>query len=221
MQAGAKTKSKLQAGKFPARGLSLPTTEGKKQDRQPTNSGHGTLGGRPEIYVSAWHQSRQQNEMKQSLPHIEAELVRKATVVGVRELIRPLLVEFTTFTRYMARSQRAARQMKLPHEFHQNGCGMWLFEARLRREKTLPWMSLPMGSLTLEDSDCCLARRSRHRTKVPKSSMAAILLWGSPSLNAQGNCSWVTWKWNHQTWAFSGGLKSPIQPPTKDLEKAS
>ena len=77
--------------------------------------------------------------MRQSLAHIEAELFREATIVDVGEFIRPLV----EFTRDMTRGQRAARQVKLPNEFHQNGCGF--SEAKLRREQTLPWLSLPIG----------------------------------------------------------------------------
>ena len=60
----------------------------------PTKSGHGTLGG-------------------------TLEVCREATVVGVSELICPLI----EFTRDMSWSKRTTRKVELPNEFHQNGCG--------------------------------------------------------------------------------------------------
>ena len=76
---------------------------------QPTESGHGIMGGSMgKIYIKVRSESRQKVKLCKNASHIEIGLEWEATVERVCEIIRPLI----EFSRYMARRQSTARDME-------------------------------------------------------------------------------------------------------------
>ena len=145
---------------------------GGKGTGQPTESGHGIMGGKlGKVYIQVRSEPGQKFELYKKITHIEIELWSEATVERVREVISPLI----KFSRYVARCQQAASSIKMAAV-----CGF--FDARFSKAKTLPWLSLPTGILTAAAVLPCFCRMQWVSTRVPSSSSAAIFFWDSVNL---------------------------------------
>ena len=66
--------------------------KGWKGTGQPTESGHGIMGGKlGKIYIQLRGESRQKFKLYKKVTHIEIELWWEATIERVREIVRPLI----------------------------------------------------------------------------------------------------------------------------------
>ena len=145
---------------------------GGKGTGQPTESGHGIMGGKlGKVYIQVRGEPGQKFELYKKITHIEIELWSEATVERVREVISPLI----KFSRYVARCQQAASSIKMAAV-----CGF--FDARFQQSENVTLVITSNGDSHCRSSLALLLQDAVGEYQGAKQLQCCNFFWDSVNL---------------------------------------